>query len=203
MTKPKLVYFDAAVSRGEECRLALYLAGVDFDDVRVSHAEWADLKPKTAYGSLPILEMPGFPPLAQTNAILVFIGRQYGLHPKDAFHAAHHEAMMSHVEDLRSHVGPTLRISDEAEKKKARANLSESYLPSWASNAERQIDETGPFFGGAALQVVDLKLHRAVHWITSGIIDDIPTTVFSDFPRLNRIFAEVRDHGKIKAWYSR
>ena len=28
MSKPKLIYFDAPVSRGEECRLALHLADV-------------------------------------------------------------------------------------------------------------------------------------------------------------------------------
>ena len=35
MSKPKLTYFDAPVSRGEECRLALHLAGIDFEDVRI------------------------------------------------------------------------------------------------------------------------------------------------------------------------
>jgi hypothetical protein len=34
MNKPKLIYFDAPVSRGEECRLALHLAGIDFEDDR-------------------------------------------------------------------------------------------------------------------------------------------------------------------------
>ena len=51
--------------------------------------------------------MPEHPPLAQTNAILVLIGRAYGLHPTDGFEAARHEAMMQHVEDLRGVVGPT------------------------------------------------------------------------------------------------
>ena len=35
MSKPRLIYFDFAGSRGEECRIALHLAGVDFEDVRV------------------------------------------------------------------------------------------------------------------------------------------------------------------------
>jgi len=39
MTKPKLTYFDAPVSRGEECRLALHLAGVDFEDIRIRSAD--------------------------------------------------------------------------------------------------------------------------------------------------------------------
>src|SRR5688572_15456585 len=110
MTKPKLTYFDAPVSRGEECRLALHCAGVAFDDVRVPGTDWPELKPKTPFGSMPILEVPGRPPLAQSIAILVYIGREYGLHPKDNFEAARHEAVMAHVEDLRATMGPTLRM---------------------------------------------------------------------------------------------
>jgi glutathione S-transferase len=203
MSKPKLIYFDAPVSRGEECRLALHLAGVDFEDVRIARAEWPALKPKTPFGSVPVLELPGLLPLGQSNAILVYIGRLHDLHPRDDFEAARHEAVMSHVEDLRAQVGPTLRIPDETEKKKARQALAESYLPTWAGYAERQISAAGPFFAGAKLHVVDLKLHRAVHWIASGIIDHIPATVFAAFPKLNRVHDAVRDHAGVKAWYAK
>lgn len=203
MSKPRLTYFDAPVSRGEECRLALHLAGVDFEDVRVKPSDWAALKPDTPFGGLPIFELPGLPPLGQCNAILTLIGRRHGLHPADDFEAARHEAMMCHVEDLRGHLGPTLRIRDEAEKKKAREALAESYLPMWATYAERQIPDDGPFFGGKKLHVVDLKLHRAVHWLDSGVVEHIPTSIFSAFPRLNRVHDAVRDHDGVKAWYAR
>src|SRR5271165_961321 len=107
MSKPKLTYFDAPVSRGEECRLALHVAGVDFEDNRIRRDDWPSLKPKTPFGSLPTLEMPGHPVLAQSNAILVLVGRLHGLHPKEPFEAARHEAMMQHVEDLRAGVSPS------------------------------------------------------------------------------------------------
>src|SRR4029077_6733078 len=99
-TKPKLTYFDGAFSRGEECRLALHVAGVDFEDVRIKREDWPALKPDTPFGSLPVLEMPGCPPLAQSNAILLLIGCEYKLHPQASFEAARHVAMMCHVEDL-------------------------------------------------------------------------------------------------------
>jgi glutathione S-transferase len=67
MSKPRLIYFDAPVSRGEECRLALHLAGVEFEDVRIASADWPALKPKTPFGALPVLELPGLPPLGQSN----------------------------------------------------------------------------------------------------------------------------------------
>jgi glutathione S-transferase len=202
MSKPKLTYFDAPISRGEECRLALHVAGVDFEDHRIKRDEWAALKPTTPYGSLPLFELPGQPVLAQSNAILVLIGRRHGLHPKDDFEAARHEAMMQSIEDLRAHVSPTLRMSDEANKKEAREHLASTVLPTWGAHAEKQIGE-GPFFGGAAIQVVDFKIYMALRWFISGALDHIPTSVFDPFPKLNRVHAAVRDHGAVKAWNAR
>jgi glutathione S-transferase len=199
MTKPKLTYFDASASRGEECRFALHLAGIDFEDVRIKREEWLQLKNQTPFGGLPILEIPGKPPLAQSNAILVFIGRSHGLHPADTFEAARHEAVMAHVEDLRANVTPSLRIQDPEEKKKAREALAANYLQSWAARAEKQIDNA-PFFGGEKIHVVDLKLHMAVRWFKSGTVDHVPTTVFDDFPKLNRIHDAVGDHPGVKEW---
>ena len=203
MAKPRLIYFDAPVSRGEECRLALHLAGVDFEDVRIERSDWQAMKPTTPFGSLPVLEIPGQPPLGETNAILVLIGRRHDLHPSDDFEAARHEAVMGHVEDMRANVSPTLRLSDEEEKKRARTALAETYLPAWAEFTEKHISDSGPFFAGEKLHVVDLKLHRAVHWIASGIIDHIPATTFAGFPKLNRIYAAVNEHDGVKAWYAK
>lgn len=202
MARPKLIYFDAPVSRGEECRLALHIAGVDFEDVRINRKDWAALKPTTPFGGVPILELPGRPALAHSNAILVFIGREYGLHPLDDFEAARHEGMMAHVEDLRGVVGPTIRIADEAEKQKVRESLVATYLPNWADRAERQLGE-GPFFGGEKLHVVDLKLHMAVRWFKGGNVDHIPATIFAGFPKLIRVHDAVRDDPRVKAWYAK
>ena len=202
MTKPKLTYFDAPVSRGEECRLALHLAGVDFEDVRIGREQWAALKPTTPYGSMPLLELPGHAPLAQSNAILVLIGRRWGLHPKDDVEAARHEGMMQHVEELRGAIGPTLFLKDEAERKAAREAIATTFLPTWAANVEKQIGE-GPFFAGAAIHVVDLKLHMVVRWISAGTLDHVPATAFAAFPKLTRLHDAVRDDARIRAWYAK
>jgi len=200
MSKPRLIYFDAPVSRGEECRLALHLAGIDFDDVRIKPADWPALKDGTPYGSLPVLELPGSPALGHSNAILVLIGRRHGLHPADDFEAARHEGMMQHVEDLRAHVSPTLRMG-EAEKKAAREALVAGYLPAWAGAAERNI--AGPFFGGEKINVVDLKIHMAVRWFSGGKLDHVPATIFADFPKLMGVHDAVRDHAGVRAWYAK
>lgn len=201
MSKPKLTYFDAPVSRGEECRLALHLAGVDFVDERIKPDEWPAMKERMPYGALPVLELPGKPPLAHSNAILVLIGRRHGLHPTDDFEAARHEGMMQHVEDLRAKVSPTIRMGD-AEKKAVREALVADFLPAWARVAERNIRGT-PFFGGEQVQVVDLKIHMAVRWFIGGKVDHIPATIFAGYPRLVGVHDAVRDHPGVKAWYAK
>ena len=202
MTKPKLTYFDAPVSRGEECRMALHLAGIDFDDERIKFQDWPALKPKTPYGTLPVLALPGKSPLAHSNAILVYIGRGHGLHPKDDFEAARHEGMMAFVEELRHHVGPTLRIQDETQRKTAREAIANTYLPAWAGFIEEQLGD-GPFFAGATLHVVDLKLHMAVRWFRSGVVDHVPGSVLDPFPKLLRLHDAVGNDARIQAWRAR
>lgn len=201
MNMPKLIYFDAPVSRGEECRLALHLAGIDFEDERINPSAWPAMKEHTPYGALPVLELPGHPPLAQTNAILVLIGRRHGLHPVGDFDAARHEGMMQHVEDLRGVVGPTIRMAD-AEKKAVREAMVTGFLPAWAQATEKNIGG-GPYFDGDKLHVVDLKLHMAVRWFMGGKVDHIPATIFAAYPKLMRVHDAVRDHPGVKSWYAR
>jgi glutathione S-transferase len=202
MSRPRLTYFDAPVSRGEECRLALHLAGIDFEDNRISMSDWPALKPQTPYGALPVLDLPGHAPFAQTNPILLLIGRRHGLHPTDAFEAARHEAMMQHVEELRHNVSPTLRMGD-AEKKAAREALVAGFLPAWGKAAERNLASAAPFFAGATIHVVDLKLHMAVRWFLGGKVDHIPATIFAACPKLMGVHDAVRDHPGVKAWYAK
>lgn len=146
---PKLSYFDFPGSRGEECRLALYIAGVAFEDDRVK-GDWPARKEQTPWGTLPTFEVEGRGVLGQSNAILVYIGREHGLHPRDNWTAALHEDLMAAVEDLRGHVGPVLRIQDPEEKLKARQELASGYLKRWGQAAERRLAElgSGPFVAG-------------------------------------------------------
>jgi glutathione S-transferase len=151
---------------------------------------------------MPVLELDGHAPLGESNAILVYIGRHYGLHPKDALDAAYHEALMSYVEQLRHHISPLLRITDEAQRRSAREDLARSYLPAWGAHVERQLG-AGPFVAGNTLQVVDLKLYMVVRWLTSGTIDHVPTTVFDHCPKLKQLSQRVGEHAGVKAWLGR
>lgn len=202
---PKLSYFDFPGSRGEECRLALHLAGVPFEDARIKQDEWPSLKERTPYGVLPIFEVEGRGVLAQTHAILVYIGREHGLHPRDNWAAARHEELMLAVEELRAAVWPALRVQDPEERLKARQELASGFLKRWGRAVEARLNELGPgpFVAGDAVHVVDLKLYMVARWFSSGTVDHIPTDVFAEFPRLVGVERAVAQHPKIVEWYAR
>ncbi len=202
MPKPKLTYFDFPGGRGEDCRLALFISGVDFEDDRIKGSTWPERKADTPFGSLPVLEVPGRGPLAQSNVILSFIGRRHDLHPKDDYQAARHEALMAAVEDMRKTVEPTLRIKDEQEKKAAREELATGYLQGWGAKIEAQLGD-GPFVAGDALNVADLKLFVAINWFAKGTVDHVSPDVFAAFPKLTRLFEAVKHHPKVEEWYAR
>lgn len=198
MTKPKLTYFDFHGGRGEDCRLALHIAGVDFEDARVGRAAWTDLKPRTPFGGLPVLTVDDRE-LGQSNAILGYIGRRWGLLPSDEWEAARHVALLEAAEDLRGVLGPTLSMKDEAEKKKAREEIAAGYLQTWAANVERQLGD-GPFVGGDALSVADLKLYVVVRWLVAGGLDHVPADALAGHPKLMALYGAVDAHPGVRSW---
>eukprot|EP01043_Picozoa_sp_COSAG02_P078257 COSAG02_NODE_17528_length_997_cov_2.965479_1_plen_131_part_10 len=69
----KLTYFNIQ-GAAEKVRLALTLARIPFEDYRVPFPEWAALKPETPYGQLPLLSIDGGEPMAQSDAMLRYVG---------------------------------------------------------------------------------------------------------------------------------
>ena len=201
MPKYKLTYFDFSGSRGEECRLALFVAGVDFEDRRIARGEWATLKPTTPYGSLPVLELENGSQLAQSNAILSYVGRRYGLCPDDPWTAARHEAILVAVEVLRADLGPTGKSDEPAEKRRAREEFASDYLQTWGAQIERQIE--GPFVAGERISIADIKLYQILQSFKSGTIDHISPSVFQAFPKLEGVHDAVNRHPKVMEWRSK
>ncbi len=200
MPSVKLTYFDFHGGRGEDCRLALHIAGVDFHDNRINPRDWSGLKPNTPFGSLPVLAIDG-QELGQSNAILGFIGRQHGLHPADPWEAARHEALLACAEDLRNILQPTLSLKDPDEKRAKREALAQSKIPVWADRVEAQIT-AAPFLAGEKISVADLKLFVVLRWIIGGTLDHIPATAFDGHPKLRALYDAVAAHPGVKSWYA-
>ncbi|MGB1015257.1 MAG: glutathione S-transferase family protein [Nannocystaceae bacterium] len=97
-------------------------------------------------------------------------------------------------------MGATIDIKDPDEKKRVREELANGLMQTWGANLEAQIGD-GPFFGGAELQVVDLKLFVMTHFFVRAGADHIPGDVFKAFPKLTALYNAVKAHPKIIAYY--
>ncbi len=185
-----LTYFNFDGSRGLECRLALRLAGVAFEDIRLDRPQWLALKPSTPFGALPVFQHDGRK-LAQSNAILTYVGRTHGLHPADPWLAAEHEAIMQSVEDLRHKMPGRPDMSDE-DKRTAREEFAAGWLTIWAGTVSSRVQ--GPFLEGAAIQVADIKLAVILKGFLAGTYDYIPASTLDAWPKLVALAAAVNAH---------
>lgn len=193
-----LTYFDFEASRGLECRLALSVAGVEFEDRRIQRAEWPALKPTLPYGALPVLEQDGRI-VAQSNAILRYVGAQHGLLPSDPWVVAEHDAVLQSVEDLRYKL-PGFGLSDD-EKKTKRAEFAAGWLAQWAQTLDARIQ--GPFLEGDTLHVADIKLYTILRAFMNGIYDHLPASLFDAYPKVQALYAAVDAHPGIRRWLDR
>lgn len=191
-----LTYFNFDGSRGQECRLALAAAGVPFEDIRLDRPEWMALKPSTPYGALPILTEDGRT-LAQSNAILVYVGRKYGMHPADTWAAAEHEAVMQSCEDLRYKAALPAGMSDE-DKRTTREAFAAGWLKTWAGTISARV--AGPFLEGAAMNVADIKLAVILKSLLAGTYDHVPGSALDPWPNLRALVQAVEASPGIAAF---
>lgn len=199
MSAPILTYFDFPGGRGEDSRLAFHISGSEWVDNRFS-GDWPAKKPTTPFGALPTLEVPGKGSIAQSNAILSYIGREHGLLPADSWETARHEALMNAVEDLREEAAKTDR-DNEDDKRKAREDFTAGYFNRWCASVSEEI--RSPFIGGADISVADLKLFVAMRSYQNGVYDYIPKTVLDAFPKITGLIEAVAAHPRVADWYSR
>ena len=200
MPRYTLTYFDFPGGRGEAARIALHLAGADWADNRIEGHRWPQLKGDTPFGGLPTLEVEGRGTIAQSNAVLAHIGREHGLLPSDSFECARHEAVMNAVEELRAEAAITAD-PDEDRKKAKREAYASGYFARWLGHVSAEI--RGPFVGGDALSVADLKLYVAMRSYPKGVYDHIPRDVLDPFDRITAHMAAVEAHPGVAEWLTR
>ena len=110
-TKPgterlRFFYLDKRV-KGECIRLALVVAGIPFEDVRVSYAEVAAMRDagRLPFSQVPVLQIGDDPTLhGQSQALLRWAGRKGGMYPEE--HQLRIDAVTDVIVELYEHVSP-------------------------------------------------------------------------------------------------
>ncbi|KAE8993087.1 hypothetical protein PF011_g17277 [Phytophthora fragariae] len=121
----KLSYFGFA-GRAEAARLAFYVGGVPFEDKRLSHEQFADIKPSLPLGQVPALEVDG-EVMTQTYAILRYAGRLGGLYPVSSpFAALKVDEVLHALCEMGEQMIPSFQEQDADKKKAMRVELATS-----------------------------------------------------------------------------
>jgi glutathione S-transferase len=203
MAKLKLTYFDFHGGRGEPARLALAMAGIPFEDDRVTFADWPRRKQETPYGAVPLLEVDG-KILAQSNAINHYVGKLAGLYPTDPWEAALCDETMEAVEDITNKIAATMFLPDD-QKKRERQVLAEGPIPFYLTALARQLEQHGGrYFAGDGLSVADLKVFILMCQLRSGVLDHVPTDLPDRLaPKLMEHYQRVKADPGVAAYYAK
>ena len=202
--KLRLIYPDLPFWRAETSRLALFIGGIEFEDVRPSREEIPKMRTDGTFpfGQFPVLQVDG-KTIAQTGAIARFCGKLSGLYPSDDnYAAAKVDEVIDLCTDITIQMRPSIRETDPKLRTEMRKELSETILPRWLGFLEKLLEDnrdTG-FFVGSSISVADLAVWRLCAWISGGIIDGIPTNLLEVFPLLSVHQSKISNLPKVMEW---
>ena len=153
----RLIYF-AVHGRAEASRLALSLSGMEWEDVLVNGETFQKMKAdgELPWGMLPVLETPEGT-LAESSAILRYIGKYAGLIPEDDYQNAKANEFLDGMGPLARALDTTFGLSDADERIRLRKALFETG-GAGSNNVQILENKVGESVSGWAANTDDLSL---------------------------------------------
>ena len=208
--KITLYYFKIPFWRAEVTRLSLYIGNIPFEDYRIEGNDYDKFK-KTGelpnnkiapFKQLPVIDVDG-KIFAQTGAIARFCGKLSGLYPKnDDYKAALIDQIIEGAQDINYLVTLSGRDKDAEKKKVARDILATRHLPKWFQFLEDLLKQNtkSVYFVESDLTIADLAIWRLLGWLTSGLLDGVPTKILDIYPNLIKLRKEIYKNPKVIKW---
>jgi adenosine kinase len=217
--KMKLTYFNIQ-GAAEKVRLALVVQGIEFEDERITFEQWTELKPKSKFGQLPLLEIDGKETIAQSMAMLRFVARLQSktLYPKDSIAQLRVDEVLGVIDDFSKMWMPAFYMgmrphmfghaegfgkTDEGKAliEKLRTDFLKDQLPQFMKYFEGFLGDN-QFLVGKELTIADLSLLPTLHNFTTGNIDYVPVDSLEAYPKIVEWMKRVKALPKIAAWYA-
>ena len=203
----KIYYSHTPFWRAEVLRVSLFIKDIPFEDIRVSREEFVHLiktgflpnGKKAPFHQLPVIEAEG-KIIGQTGAIARYCGKASNLYADDDLNAAKIDQIIDAASDITNLVSPTIREKDLDKKMEDRKLLVNKLLPRWFKYLENLLSEDESTWFVEKMSIADVAIWRLLGWLTSGIIDGIPTSIIDDFPKLKNVHHQVHTHPKVQEW---
>ena len=202
----RLVYF-AVPGRGEASRVALALSQIEWEDVEVNGEQFRSMQEngELPWNMLPVLQTEKGT-IAESSAILRYIGKFAGLIPDDSYEAAKVDEFIDGMGPLARGLDTTWGISDDAKRIQMRKELFEP--EGICGKSLKMYDDklANSISGWAAntsdMSIADLKLFTEVFALFSGNYDGVEKSVIMRYDNLMKYHDKVANDVRIKNHYS-
>ncbi len=201
----RLVYFPVP-GRAEASRVALSLSGIEWEDVEVNGDTFTSMKEngELPWKMLPVLQTPNGT-IAESSAILRFVGKLSGLIPSDNYQAAKADEFMDGMGPLARVLDKTFELSNLEEKITLRQKLFATGGKG-AENVQLLDDKIGESNTGWAagtdeMSIADLKLFTELFALFSGNYDGIEASMISGYANLMSYHNKVANEPRIREHY--
>lgn len=215
----QLTYFNIE-GLAEKIRLALKIGKCDHEDIRINFNEWNDIKKNTPYGQLPMMNIEGIEePIAQSGAILRYVGKKTNLYPHDDLEALYIDELVSLQEDISSKIGVSIYISMKPEiygypsdlsyddkkliQKSLRENLAneDGDLHKFLNIVNNKLTK-GKFFTGDSPTIADCAFLPLFRQLRSGRLDYLPIDILNKYENICRFEDSMMNIPEVKLHYS-
>jgi glutathione S-transferase len=201
MSKYKLTYFDIDGGRAEPIRIAFYTAGIDFEDIRISHDEFSEIRKGMRFTCVPVLEIDGAQ-ITQSSAISRYVGKMAGLYPKDDLQALYCDEVLGALEDLTYRIVGTFGLEGK-DLQLAREKLVDGWLTIFLRGLDQLlIRGGGEYFADKQMTIADLAAFVQTRSLGKGVLDHVPTDIVQRVaPALFKHKERINADPRVRAYY--
>jgi glutathione S-transferase len=218
--KIKLTYFDIE-GAAEPTRLALALAGQDYEDERIKFPDWKELKPKTPYGQLPLMTIDDGPIKTQSGAMLRWVGAECSntLYPREKIYDI--EEALGVLVDFQNAWTPCAYMGMAPKKyghpegfgsteegkeltKNMRENFEKNELPMFLGRIEGLLARGGDkwIVPGDHPTIADCAVVAFLRSFTKGHMDHVDTNCLKTHPKVEAYAKRFCDLPQIQGRYT-
>ena len=192
----KLYYFQGR-GGAEVTRWVFIQAGVPYEDIRLSREEWAEFKPKSPAGGMPILEIDG-KLYAGSGPIARYIAEQHGLAGSNALENFELSTIYDVTQDLLLRLLVLHMEKEDARKAELKKELDETHLPKYLGILNKRITDNGSADGwiyGNKVTYVDMRIAVMMDFVLKA-----SPNALDAFPAVAKLKAAVEALPNIAKW---
>jgi glutathione S-transferase len=204
------IYFDIPFWRSEVGKIALFLGDVEFENKKITGEEFQRVKENGHLDDGTIIPFHQFPCLivdgvsiAQTGGIARFCGKLSNMYPStNDILAAQIDQYLDIATDITVLVSSAGGEKDDEKRRIMRQEMCSGALGRKLQILDKNIADDSEWVLGQGMSLADIAIWRLMGWLSSGMLDGIPTNLLAGYPKISRVCSAVDMNPRIQEWVS-